>query len=191
MHVGAEARDTQIEYYKTLRKPMKVNPHENVIRMLTLARFGNKLPGTEHPLTDLQINQCIFHSFPTQWQQQFICSNIQTHCFGQYVATTALSNIIAFMSNEKSFADAQDTTCTFQKDTRNIGGKGSSCGGPARGGGCGNGQYNFVAAATVPKTPQHHQNKNFQGNLEQHHSDQIGQDPNWAWDTHDPKTTGE
>jgi hypothetical protein len=102
-YVGAKARDTQIEYYKTLRKPMKMNPLDHSSRMLTLARYGNKLPGSEPPLTEQQIKKCIFHSFPLKWQQQFIRS-------GQQVATTILSDIIEFMSNEKSFADAQDST---------------------------------------------------------------------------------
>jgi hypothetical protein len=28
-YIGAEARDTKIEYYKALRKPMKANPLEH------------------------------------------------------------------------------------------------------------------------------------------------------------------
>jgi hypothetical protein len=68
-YVGAEARDTQIEYFKTLRKPMKSDPLAHSSRMLTLARYGNKLPGTEPPLTDLQVKKCIFNSFPQSWQQ--------------------------------------------------------------------------------------------------------------------------
>jgi hypothetical protein len=107
-YVGAEARDTQIEYYKTLRKPMKMNPLDHSSRMLTLARYGNKLPGNEPPLTDQQIKKCIFHSFPSKWQQQFIRS-------GQQVSMTMLSDIIEFMSNEKSFTDAQDSTKTPDK----------------------------------------------------------------------------
>jgi hypothetical protein len=99
-YVGAEARDTQLEYFKTLRKPMKSDPLTHSSRMLTLARYGNRLPGTEPPLTDLQVKKCIFHSFPQAWQQQFVRT-------GQHVATPQLSDIIEFMSNEKSFADAK------------------------------------------------------------------------------------
>jgi hypothetical protein len=71
-YVGAEARDTQLEYFKTLRKPMKSDPLTHSSRMLTLARFGNKLPGTDPELTDDQVKKIIFHSFPQTWQQQFI-----------------------------------------------------------------------------------------------------------------------
>jgi hypothetical protein len=102
-YVGAKARDTQIEYYKTLRKPMKMNPLDHSSQMLTLARYGNKLPGNEPPLTEQQIKKCIFHSFPSKWQQQFIRS-------GQQVSMTILLDIIEFMSNENIFADAQDST---------------------------------------------------------------------------------
>jgi hypothetical protein len=76
--------------------------------MLTLACYGNKLPGNDPLLTEQQIKKCIFHSFPSKWQQQFIRS-------GQQVSTTILSDIIEFMSNEKSFADAQDSTKTPDK----------------------------------------------------------------------------
>jgi hypothetical protein len=110
-YVVAESRDTQIEYYKTLRKPMKANPLDHSNRMLTLARFGNKLPGIEPPLTEDQIKNCIFHSFPPKWQQQFIRS-------GQRVANTPLSEIIEFMSNEKSFADAQDPSRNQDKSKK-------------------------------------------------------------------------
>jgi hypothetical protein len=54
------------------------------------------------------VKKCIFHSFPPKWQQQFIHS-------GQHVATMPLSDIIEFMSNEKSFADAQESICTSDK----------------------------------------------------------------------------
>jgi hypothetical protein len=101
-YVGAEARDTQSEYFKTLRKPMKADPLTHSSRMLTLARYGNKLPGTDPELTEAQVKKCIFHSFPQSWQQQFIRT-------GQSVANTQLSDMIEFMSNEKSFADAKTT----------------------------------------------------------------------------------
>jgi hypothetical protein len=102
-YVGAEARDTQLEYFKTLRKPMKSDPLTHSSRMLTLARYGNRLPGTDPGLSELQIKKSIFHSFPQSWQQQFVRT-------GQHVATTQLSDIIEFMSNEKSFADAKTST---------------------------------------------------------------------------------
>lgn len=79
-YVGSEARDTQIEYYKTLRKPMKSNPLDHSSRMLTLARYGNKLPGVEPILTEQQVKKCIFHSFPPKWQQQFIRSGQHVVC---------------------------------------------------------------------------------------------------------------
>jgi hypothetical protein len=53
--VGSKARDTQIEYYKTLCKPMKLNPLDHSSHMLTLARYGNKLPGMEPMLTEQQV----------------------------------------------------------------------------------------------------------------------------------------
>jgi hypothetical protein len=189
-----------------------------------------------------------------------------------YVVTTALSDIIEFMSNEKSFADAQDTTRTLEKKTpkkengdsgsfkkrksnqktppnkkqrvgfkgalqnddecpihgghkwfkcfdnptgdnykprgqdgrRNDAGRGGpGRGGPGRGGGRGNGggrnnhsgrgnggQYAFETPVAIPTAAtQHHQDKNFTS--EQHHFDQIGTDPNWAWDANDQKTTGD
>jgi hypothetical protein len=57
-YVGAEARDTQLEYFKTLRKPMKSDPlRMHSSRMLTLARYGNRLPGTDPLLTELQVKQ--------------------------------------------------------------------------------------------------------------------------------------
>jgi hypothetical protein len=106
-YVGAEARDVQFEYFRTLQKPMKSSILEHSSRMLTLARYGNKLPGTEPPLTDEQVKKQIFHSFPLLWQQQFIRS-------GQHVANTTLSDICEFMSNEKLFADTQ----TLVRDTK-------------------------------------------------------------------------
>jgi hypothetical protein len=56
--------DTQIEYYKTLWKPIKSNPLNHASQMLTLACFGNKLPGIKPPLTEIQVKKCIFHYFP-------------------------------------------------------------------------------------------------------------------------------
>jgi hypothetical protein len=52
---------------------------------------------------DEQIKECIFQSFPAQWQQQYICS-------GQHIATTSLSDIFEFMSNEKLSADTHDSS---------------------------------------------------------------------------------
>jgi hypothetical protein len=60
-YVGAEAQDTQSEYFKTLLKPMKSDPLKHSSRMLMLARYGNKLPGTDPELTEAQIKKCIFH----------------------------------------------------------------------------------------------------------------------------------
>jgi hypothetical protein len=54
------------------------------------------------------VKKSIFQSFPPNWQQQFICS-------GQQVANTPLSDILKFMSNEKSFTDSQDPTQTVDK----------------------------------------------------------------------------
>jgi len=101
-YVGAEARDVQFEYYRSISKPLKSSTLDHSSRMLTLARYGNKLPGTEPVLTDDQVKKCIFSSFPLTWQQQYIRS-------GQRVANTSLSDIIEFMSNEKIFADAQNS----------------------------------------------------------------------------------
>jgi hypothetical protein len=101
-YVGAEARDVQFEYYRSIQKPLKSSTLDHSSRMLTLARYGNKLPGNEPELTDEQIKKCIFSSFPLTWQQQYIRS-------GQRVAATPLSDIIEFMSNEKIFADAQNS----------------------------------------------------------------------------------
>jgi hypothetical protein len=99
-YVGAEARDTQLEYFKTLCKPMELDPLTHSSCMLTLERYINKLLGTEPPLMEIQVNKCIFQSFLQTWQQQFIRT-------GQHVATTQLSDIIEFMSNKKSFTDAK------------------------------------------------------------------------------------
>jgi hypothetical protein len=54
-YVGAEAQDIHFEYFCTLQKPMKASMLDHSSRMLTLARYGNKLPGAEPPLTDKQI----------------------------------------------------------------------------------------------------------------------------------------
>ena len=107
-YVGAEARDTQFEYFRNIQKPMKASTLDHSSRMLTLARYGNKLPGTEPPLTGEQIKKCIFTSFPLLWQQQYIRS-------GQRVANTPLSDIIEFMSNEKLFADTQNSARALEK----------------------------------------------------------------------------
>jgi hypothetical protein len=106
-YVGAEARDIHFEYFCTLQKPMKASMLDHSNRMLTLACYGNKLPGTEPPLTDEQIKKCIFQSFPLVWQQQYIRS-------GQRVANTP-SDIVEFMSNEKLFADMQNSACALNK----------------------------------------------------------------------------
>jgi hypothetical protein len=108
-YIGAEACDVQFEYFRTLQKPiMKSSIPEHSSQMLTLARYGNKLPGTEPPLTDEQVKKHIFHSFPLLWQQQFIRS-------GQHVATTTLSDISEFMSNQKLFADSQNSVRAHDK----------------------------------------------------------------------------
>jgi hypothetical protein len=73
-YVGAEARNTQIEYYKIFLKPIKMNPLDHASQMLTLAHFGNKPPGIEPPFTEEQVKKCIFHSFPPKWQQECIHS---------------------------------------------------------------------------------------------------------------------
>jgi hypothetical protein len=106
-YVGAEARDIQFEYFRTLQKRMKSSMLDHSSRMLTLAHYGNKLPGTKSPLTE-QIKKCIFQSFPLLWQQQCICS-------GQCFANTPLSHIIEFMSNKKLFADMQNLAHTLDK----------------------------------------------------------------------------
>jgi hypothetical protein len=98
-YVGAEAREIQFEYFRSLQKPLKSSILDHSSRMLTLTRYGNRLPGTEPILTEEQIKKCIFTSFPLAWQQQFIRS-------GQRVALRALSDIIEFMSNKKIFADS-------------------------------------------------------------------------------------
>jgi hypothetical protein len=76
--------------------------------MLTLAHYGNKLPGTEPPLTDEQVKKHIILFFSLLWQQQFILS-------GQHVATTTLSDISEFMSKEKLFADLQNSVHAHDK----------------------------------------------------------------------------
>jgi hypothetical protein len=256
-YVSAEARDIQFEYFRTLRKPLKSSPLEHSSRMLTLARYGNKLPGNEPALTEEQVKKCIFQSYPTKWQQQFIRS-------GQRVATSTLSDIVEFMNNEKIFADSQDTTKNGDKkkpsnsfkdshsdqskkrkaymDKRashahkkgkiteglkpdsecpihgghpwnkcfdnptgenykprgsdgrrpSPGGRGRGRGGYSstgrgnggRGSGAGrsNGQYSFQAAKPTAEAAQAIPVQGFQGNPEQHHFDQIGEDPNWGWD---------
>jgi hypothetical protein len=73
-----------------------------------LARYGNKLPGAEPPLTSEQIKKCIFASFPLLWQQQYIRS-------GQRVSTTPLSDIIEFVSNKKLFADTLNASRSNDK----------------------------------------------------------------------------
>jgi hypothetical protein len=106
--IGAEARDIQVAYFRTLQKPMKSSMLDHSSRMLTLARYGNKLPCAEPPLTNKPIRKCIFQSFPLLWQQQYIHS-------GQRVANTPLSDIIEFMSNKKLFADTQNSACALDK----------------------------------------------------------------------------
>jgi hypothetical protein len=83
-YMGAEAKDTQMEYFKTLRKPMKSDPLTHSSRMLTLAQYGNRLPGTDLQLMELQVKS-LFYSFPQSWQQQFVCT-------GQHVAMAQLSD---------------------------------------------------------------------------------------------------
>jgi hypothetical protein len=107
-YVGAEARDIQFEYFKSLHKPIKAGTLDHSSRMLTLARYGNKLPGTEPLLTDDQVKKCIFQSYPLTWQQQYIRS-------GQRQATASLSDIVEFMSNEKLFADTQSNARNADK----------------------------------------------------------------------------
>jgi hypothetical protein len=65
-YIGGQVRDTQMEFFKTLRKPIKSDPL-TPSRMLTLAIYGNKLPGMEPELIDAQVKACIFHSFPQSW----------------------------------------------------------------------------------------------------------------------------
>ena len=52
--VGAEARDAQFEYFGMLQKPLKLSTLDHLSQMLTLACYGNKLPGNKLPLTDKQ-----------------------------------------------------------------------------------------------------------------------------------------
>jgi hypothetical protein len=56
-YVGAEARDTQAEYFKTLCKPMESDLLTHSSRMLKLAWYGNKLPGTDPELTEAQVKK--------------------------------------------------------------------------------------------------------------------------------------
>jgi hypothetical protein len=63
-YVGAKDQDIQFEYFQTLQKPMKSSMLDYSSRMLTLAHYGNKLPGTKPLLMDEQIKKCIFQSFP-------------------------------------------------------------------------------------------------------------------------------
>jgi hypothetical protein len=117
-YVGAEARDTQMEYFKTLCKPMKSDPLTHSSRILTLARYGNRLPGTDPPLTKLQVKKCIFHSFLQSWQQQFM------H-MGHHVASMQLSDIIEFISNKKSITDAKSPSHKHkEKHTKGSNGDG-------------------------------------------------------------------
>jgi hypothetical protein len=53
--VGAEARDIEFEYFRTLQKSLKSSTLDHSIRMFT----------------DEQIKKCIFQYFPLTWQQQF------------------------------------------------------------------------------------------------------------------------
>jgi hypothetical protein len=51
-YVGAEAQDSQFKYFRMLQKPMKSSMLDHSSRILTLVRYGgNKLPGTEPPLS--------------------------------------------------------------------------------------------------------------------------------------------
>jgi hypothetical protein len=52
--------------------------------MLTLACYGNKLPGHEPVLTNEQVKKCIFQSFPDKWQQQFIWTAIDNYLIAGY-----------------------------------------------------------------------------------------------------------
>ena len=88
----------QFEYFKTLHKPINdANSLDHSGRMLTLACYGNKVPGMEPLLANEQMKKCIFQSFPPKQQQQYIGSN------SQQVATMPLSDIIEFMSKQKEF----------------------------------------------------------------------------------------
>jgi hypothetical protein len=48
-HKYVGARDTQLEYFKSLGKPMKSDHLTHLSRMLTLTWYGNNLPGTDRP----------------------------------------------------------------------------------------------------------------------------------------------
>jgi hypothetical protein len=81
-HVGAEARDVQFKYFRSIQKPLKASTMDHLSRMLTFARYSNKLPGNEPILTKEQIKKCIFSSFPLTWQQQgifFQSNELLTH----------------------------------------------------------------------------------------------------------------
>ena len=105
-YVHSNAREAQFEYYRTLKLLPTGTPGTHAIQMLTLALYGNKLPGQENPQTDKQIKQHIFQSFPVDWQQQFLCDQIRMHQEGNPVKNTTLPRIIAFMSDEHKYANA-------------------------------------------------------------------------------------
>ena len=100
---GSRSRDKLIEYIQTIRKPRKVDPRSHSSRMQQLADFANKLPGDMPELTEFQIKQYIYNSFPDSWKVAYTRT-------GKRVASETLADIIEFMTNEKEIADHEEST---------------------------------------------------------------------------------
>ena len=105
---GSRSRDKLIEYIQTIRKPRKVDPRSHSSRMQQLADFANKLPGDMPELTEFQIKQYIYNSFPDSWKIAYTRT-------GKRVASETLADIIEFMSNEKEIADHEEASRNKKK----------------------------------------------------------------------------
>jgi len=66
-------RDDLIAYLKTddCKKPRKVSIRTHASRIESLCYYANCLQGVAHDLTELQITELIFQSFPNAWLNEF------------------------------------------------------------------------------------------------------------------------
>ena len=93
-----QARDSMFEYLKMLSKPHTDTPREFADRVILMARYSNKLAGTEPLLMEQQVKNIIFQAMPMVWKQNYIRA-------GKDVAADTLETIVQYMSNEKGFSD--------------------------------------------------------------------------------------
>ena len=96
-YVDNEARDTLVDYFRNLKKPVDATPQEYADRKQTIIKYANILPGTVEEIPASTAKKMIFDGFPETWRQEYIRK--------QTYATAELDDIIQFMTAEKSFAD--------------------------------------------------------------------------------------